>query len=124
MINAVDYTIAIQRGVYDGELCFSARVKELPDLVEYGDTYEEAYDLAIGAIEATYEALSQIGRTMPLPMPSIDQYSGRVTLRLPKSLHRELAYQALDEGVSLNQHLVNALSYTAGRQSSAITTDH
>ena len=124
MINAVDYTIAIQRGVYDGELCFSARVKELPDLVEYGDTYEEAYDLAIGAIEATYKALSQIGRTMPLPMPSIEQYSGRVTLRLPKSLHRELAYQALDEGVSLNQHLVNALSYTAGRQSSAITTDH
>ena len=124
MINAVDYTIAIQRGVYDGELCFSARVKELPDLVEYGDTYEEAYDLAIGAIEATYEALSQIGRAMPLPMPSIDQYSGRVTLRLPKSLHRELAHQALDEGVSLNQHLVNALSYTAGRQSGAITTDH
>lgn len=124
MINAVDYTIAIQRGIYEGELCFSARVKELPDLVEYGDTYEEAYDLAIGAIEATYEALSQIGRIMPLPMPSIDQYSGRVTLRLPKSLHRELAYQALDEGVSLNQHLVNALSYTAGRQSGAITTDH
>lgn len=37
--------------------------------------------------------------------------SGRVSLRLPKSLHRELIAEASSEGVSLNQFLVYKLSH-------------
>ena len=44
----------------------------------------------------------------------MDNYSGRVTLRLPKSLHRALAESAEEEGGSLNQHLVNILVYFSG----------
>ncbi|WP_373690690.1 toxin-antitoxin system HicB family antitoxin [Endozoicomonas sp. ISHI1] len=35
-------------------------------------------------------------------------------MRLAKSLHRNLAEGAEQEGVSLNQHIVNILSYSSG----------
>lgn len=38
------------------------------------------------------------------------EYSGKISLRLPKSLHRELAEQAKREGVSLNQYALYKLS--------------
>ncbi|MDH6099100.1 type II toxin-antitoxin system HicB family antitoxin [Anabaenopsis sp. FSS-46] len=34
----------------------------------------------------------------------------RLTLRLPESLHQQLSYQASQEGVSLNQYIVYALT--------------
>ena len=39
------------------------------------------------------------------------EYSGKISLRLPKSLHRELTYSAKNEGVSLNQYLLYKLSH-------------
>ena len=38
-------------------------------------------------------------------------YSGKVNLRMPKSLHRDLARRA-EEGMSLNQFMVVALART------------
>jgi hypothetical protein len=37
-----------------------------------------------------------------------------VTLRLPKALHRALSDAADEDDASLNQHLVNVLSYFTG----------
>ncbi len=114
MIDPHAYNITVRRSEFEGEVCFEARVKELPDLAEYGDTFEEAYALAIDAIETTAEVFAEKGKPMPVPQEVADDYSGRVTLRLPKSLHRALAESAEDEGVSLNQHLVNILAYFSG----------
>lgn len=114
MIDATSYNITIRKGVFDGELCFEARIAEFSDLTEYADSYEEAYTLAIDAIETTAEIFAAQGRAMPPPIVSADDYSGRVTLRLAKSLHRALAQTAEREGVSLNQQLTNILNYYAG----------
>ena len=47
----------------------------------------------------------------PAPMKDFDaDYSGRLNVRLPKSLHAALASEAEDEGVSLNQLIVTKLS--------------
>ncbi len=108
------YNITIRRDSFEGEVLFEARVKELPDLAEYGESYEEAYDLAVDSIETAAEAFQEKGRDFPPAMVPVDGFSGRVTLRLPRSLHRSLAKVAEDEGVSLNQHLVNVLSYYSG----------
>ena len=108
------YNISIRRGDFEGDTLFEARVKELPDLHAYGDTYAEAYDLAVDAIETAAAAYADQGRRFPKALVPVDDYSGRVTLRLPRSLHRALAETAEDEGVSLNQHLVSALSYHSG----------
>lgn len=113
-VDARSYNITIRHGEFEGETLFEARVKELPDLIEYGETYDEAYDLAIDAIETTAEALVKDGRPMPPPTVPVDDYSGRVTLRIPKSLHRALAEAADSECVSLNYHLVSILSYHTG----------
>lgn len=114
IINPHDYTITIKRGNFAGEVCFQARVKELPDVEEYADTHEEAYLLAIDTIETTAEIFQEKGKTMPLPQQIAEDFSGRVTLRVPKSLHRALAEASNEEGVSLNQHLVNILNYYSG----------
>jgi predicted RNase H-like HicB family nuclease len=108
------YNITIRRDNFEGDVLFEARVKELPDLVEYGESYEEAYDLAVDAIETAAEAFREKGRSFPPAMMPADDFSGRVTLRLPRSLHRNLSMAADDEGVSLNQHLVNILIYFSG----------
>ena len=109
------YNITVRRREFEGELYFEARVKELPDLAEYGDTFEEAYALAIDAIETTAKVFAEKGKPMPVPREVADDYSGRVTLRLPKSLHRVLSESAEEEGVSLNQHLVSILADFSGR---------
>lgn len=114
MVNPQDYSISVRRGVFDGEICFEAKVKELPDIAEYADSYEEAYELAIDSIETTAEIFAEKGRTMPLPVVENDDFSGRVTLRLPKTLHRALATAADEESVSLNQYLCNVLAYYSG----------
>lgn len=122
MIDPHAYSIEIRRGAFEGEVCFQARVKELPDLYEYADSHEEAYNLAIDAIEMKAEALAAQGKKMPEPFESLEDFSGRVTLRLPKSLHASLAGHAEREEVSLNQLMVSILSayrgFDLGMQSS------
>lgn len=114
MIDASNYNITVRKGWFDGELCFEARVAELPDVAEYADSFEEAYALAIDTVATTAEMFADQGKPMPPVMIPADEYSGRVTLRLAKSLHRALAQAADYEGVSLNQHLTNVLNYYAG----------
>lgn len=114
MIDPHSYGIEVRRRNLDGEVMFEARVRELPDIAEYADSYQEAYELAVDAVETTARLLGERGRSMPQPMGPADDWSGRVTLRLPKSLHRALAGAAEDEGCSLNQHIVNVLNYFSG----------
>lgn len=114
MTNAYNYNVVVRRIVSEGEAMFEARVKEFPDLTEYADTPEEAYALAIDAIETVAIVCAEKGKPMREAVELPVEYSGRVTLRLPKSLHRTLAETSLEEDVSLNQHLVNVLCYFTG----------
>lgn len=114
MIDPHDYSIFVRREEFEDEICFEARIKELPDIAEYADSFEEAYALAIDSIETTMEIFAEKGRTFPEPNILADDFSGRVTLRLPKSLHRSLSTMSVSKGVSLNQYLCNVLSYYSG----------
>lgn len=67
MIDAHSYGIAVRKTVIDGESFFEATVRELPDLTEYGETYQEAYDLAIDAIETVADMYASAGRVFPSP---------------------------------------------------------
>ena len=44
------------------------------------------------------------------------EYSGKVHLRMPRGLHRDLARRAEQEGVSLNQLIVTALARSVGAE--------
>lgn len=114
------YNVTVRKIVHEAETLFEARVKELPDVCEYGETMSEAYDLAIDTIETAAEMYAEAGRYFPPPNVPQDEFSGRVTLRLPKALHRTLARWADEEGASLNQHLVNILAHHAGVQTGLV----
>jgi antitoxin HicB len=48
---------------------------------------------------------------MDIPLPRSDAgYSGKFVVRLPRNLHRRLAQSAQQDGVSLNQYVVNLLA--------------
>lgn len=114
MIEAAKYSISVRLGEFEGEQCFEARVKELHDIAEYADSWQEAYELAVDAIETTAVAFAERGRSMPEPAVSNDNYSGRVTLRIPRSLHHSLAAMADRESVSLNHLMVSVLASFRG----------
>ena len=38
------------------------------------------------------------------------EYSGKISIRVPKTLHRDLAQGAKDEGISLNQFILYKLA--------------
>ena len=46
----------------------------------------------------------------------LEDYSGRLLLRIPRSLHKTLKQSAAAEGVSLNQYLVYKLAQVAASQ--------
>lgn len=123
MIDATHYNITVRKGLFEGDMCFEARIAELPDIAEYADSYEEAYALAIDTIKVTAEMFAERGKPMPVPIIPADDYSGRVTLRLAKSLHRALDRAAKEEGVSLNQHLTNILNYYTGYAAAQMTSN-
>jgi predicted RNase H-like HicB family nuclease len=103
------YNIII-RHVQDasGEYYF-ATVLELDGCMSDGATFDEAYVNIKEAMEGWIETKLQHG--YPVPEPADDEdYSGKFVLRLPKSLHKKLAIEAKQEGVSLNQYALYRLS--------------
>jgi antitoxin HicB len=108
------YTLTLQRDSDDkGHSGFVAGVAELPGCVAQGATEPEAIDHLYDAMRAWLDVALSSGADIPLPREDSD-YSGRVLLRLPVSLHAELARTAEVEGTSLNQLMVGALAGAVG----------
>lgn len=112
--DATAYNVTVRRISVDGEPMFEARVLELPDVSGFGASLTEAYDTAIEAIEALHSIAERDGESFPEPVEPEAEYSGRVTLRMPKSLHRAVALDAQQEGISINSYIVNAVSIRLG----------
>lgn len=114
MTNATRYSIAVRQTEVDGELFFEGRAKEFPHLVAYETSHAEAYEAVLALIEDSLEILAAEGTKIPVPAEHEVEYSGRVTLRLPKSIHKILAEAADSDDCSLNQFIVNSLCEVIG----------
>jgi hypothetical protein len=75
------------------------------------------------AIVAWIEAARAAGNPIPEPsQPALDSiYSGKILVRMPRSLHAQLAQGAKTEAVSLNQHIVFLLTWATTHRT--LTTD-
>jgi predicted HicB family RNase H-like nuclease len=105
-----EYGVSV-RLVQDGQdYLYEARVTELPDVRTYGETFSEAYSGAVAVIAATQKIFAEKGKAFPDVEPHEDEFSGRVTLRMSKSLHRCVHEKASRDGVSLNQWIVEAIA--------------
>lgn len=121
-----EYGICIRLIRQDDSDLFEGRVNELPDLKVYCESYTEAYEELIDAIGTAQELFAEQGRGFPQAEPTEDSFSGRVTLRMSKSLHRCVHEKASRDGVSLNQWIVEAIGCRVNppvtAASAAITT--
>jgi len=102
----LDYPIELVR---DEEDTWVASLPDLPGCNSYGDSVSEAVDNVTKMknlwIRGRYDS------DLPIPEPtSEDDFSGKFVLRIPKSLHRSLAFQAQKQGVSLNHYASHLLS--------------
>lgn len=92
---------------------FIGRVLEFPSLAAHGSTQAKALNEIRSVVEHTFEDLLDSGEEIPEPLNK-RPYSGKLVVRLPKYLHRQLAIEAAEEGVSLNQLISTKLAATAG----------
>lgn len=82
---------------------------DLPGCMADGKTIEEAINEGEDAINSWIETAKKCGDPIPEPT-SPSRYSGQWRLRIPKKLHADLAFQAKQEGVSLNMFAATLLA--------------
>jgi RNA polymerase sigma-B factor len=103
------YRISIVRDNENAEgRQWTAHAEELPGCQAHGDSVEEAVRGIEDAIEEWIENALANGREVPDPRTA-ESYSGRLMLRMPRSLHAELSEAAEREEVSLNQFIASSL---------------
>ncbi|MCP4398932.1 MAG: hypothetical protein GY801_16735 [bacterium] len=67
MIDPYEYSITIKKVSIDNERLFEATIAELPDVVEYGQTYKDVYELAIDTITTSTNMCRESDTPFPLP---------------------------------------------------------
>ncbi|MDO5027607.1 MAG: toxin-antitoxin system HicB family antitoxin [Tissierellia bacterium] len=105
----LNYTEIIKK-VYDEDgALFLGSYLEIPEAKTYARNREELEKRMQEVLELSLEVRKSKGEEIPQPIEE-DNYSGKFTLRIPKSLHKILALQAEKEGISLNQYALYKLS--------------
>lgn len=90
---------------------FIGRVIEFPSLAAHGSTQAKALSEIRSVVQHAFEDLKERGEDIPEPLNK-RRYSGKLNVRLPKYLHRQLVIEAAEEGVSLNQLISTKLAAT------------
>jgi len=94
----------------DGD--WQANLIELPQVSAFGSSAEEALkelSIAWTAMKASYRKHKQ---KIPVA-PAKKEYSGQFNIRIDKRIHRALAMEAAQVGVSLNALVAQALAHHA-----------
>ena len=107
------YHITLVQGGEDVGGKWIAAAEELPDCTSRGDTAEEALGGLKDAMAAWISAALKEGRNIPEPR-SEASHSGRLLLRMPRTLHAALTKAAERENVSLNQFITDSLASVVG----------
>lgn len=108
------YQKVLQR---DPEAGYLATVPDFDGCMTDGATEAEALRNLEEAMMVWVEAALAAGRPIPEPAsstPSTRSVSGKLLLRMPKSLHAHLLDRAAREGVSANQLAVAAIARQIG----------
>lgn len=110
---ALPYHVTLVRDGDGEDGPWVAQVEELAGCTSRAETAEQA---ASGIQQAMSDWITEAlreGREVPEPKP-VDEHSGRLLLRMPRTLHAELTRLAEREGISLNQFITDALASAVG----------
>lgn len=96
------------------EEVYVVRFPHLPGCIMHGETAEEAARLGLQVKDEWLELAFRKGWTIHEP-PADLETTGRLTLRLPKSMHKKVIDRAEEEGVSQNQLILSFIAAGLGK---------
>src|SRR6266446_1054219 len=92
---------------------YVAEHPDLPGCIAQGKTANEAVE-ALKSARRLWVG-TRLEDELPVPEPTgVDDYSGRFVLRLPRTIHADLARHAARESVSLNHYVSTVLAKHLG----------
>ncbi len=100
-----DFTVIIRECSVDEGGGYRASFMDLPGCVGDGVTPDEALRHAEEAKECWLEAAQELGVDIDK-----DNYSGRLLLRMPKEMHRDISLLARSRDVSINSLITDMVS--------------
>ena len=109
MTDVEHYAYRVLWSAEDGE--YVATVAEFPSLSWLHTNQAKALR---GLVELVAEVVADLeANGEPVPEPIAERrFSGKFNVRVPESLHRELALAAAQEGVSLNRLISDRLAHS------------
>ncbi|MEV5822905.1 toxin-antitoxin system HicB family antitoxin [Micromonospora harpali] len=105
-LDITHYTYRVTWSAEDRE--FVATCAEFPSLSWLASSQIEALQGLQDLLREVIADLAEQGEQVPQPIAD-RSYSGKFNLRVGESLHRELAIQAAEDGMSLNQYVIRKL---------------
>jgi predicted HicB family RNase H-like nuclease len=84
-------------------------VAEFPSLSWVAPSMSEALNGITRLVGEILEDMSKTGETIPEPL-SLQDFKGKISLRVPPEQHRKLAMEAAEKGVSLNRLISHKLA--------------
>lgn len=97
---------------------YRAEIFEFPGCIAIGETASDALKNLEEVAADWIAAALENGQQIPAPVEAED-FSGKLVLRLSRSLHRRASFAAEREGVSLNQFISTAVATCVGASESA-----
>lgn len=104
--------------VPEGDGTYRGEILEFPGCIASGDTAPEALARLEDVAESWLESVLARGQAVPEPFEEND-YSGKLVLRLAKSVHQKAARAAHRDGVSLNTFISNCVAEHLGGRKTA-----
>lgn len=103
------YHLIVVRDGEEKSRPWTASVEEFAGCTSRGRTPEEALNGLHSAMTSWIEVALDEGRDVPEPRTATS-HSGRLLLRMPRTLHADLTRASEREGVSLNQFITDVLA--------------
>lgn len=98
-----------------GDGTYAAELLEFPGCFSQGGTPQEAMDNLDDAAICWIESALKQKQDIPEPL-AVYGYSGKLSLRIPRSIHKKAARFAQKDDVSLNQYLATAIAARVGAE--------
>ena len=87
---------------------YISKCLEFPSLAAHGHTPEEALGEIKSVLQFVLEDLEANNEPIPEPF-GLRKFKGNLSLRVPSDVHRHLALQAAEQGVSINQLILSKI---------------
>lgn len=105
------YGYTVYKACVEDEVFWVAESKDIKECVGQGETPEEAVAELASNEETWLEAAREYG--FDIPEQSVEElvvYSGKTMVRMPSQVHADAVREAKEQGVSMNQYIVNAIN--------------